>query len=297
MQQPYLFISHASTDAEYTEFIATRLEDAGYRCWVDVNSIADGSTWTREIEKGVRECGALVVILSANALVSDWVENEVLLATKLKKPIFIALFEDITLPIYLINRQYSDFRRRREAGMKKLLAGLASVSLTEPEALNKTQQKKLSPNPNELNFFRYLEKASGAENARIAKEIFAFATEHTDNVSFSGRKEPAFHAHVYVGPGGVLVFSLRAYRRQPAVEIPLGYFMEFPPYDDRKARLDVLRSLNALLPAGIDPFEDARADRKPNVPLIPVLATADNLAAFQQILTGIIDHLRLISNS
>jgi hypothetical protein len=297
MQQPYLFISHASADTEYTEFIATRLEDAGYRCWVDVSSIADGSTWTREIEKGVRECGALVVILSQAALQSDWVENEVLMAAKLKKPIFIALFEDVTLPIYLINRQYSDFRRRREAGMKKLLAGLGGVSLTEPVSLNKTQQKKLSANPNELNFFRYLEKAHGAENARIAREIFAFATEYADNVSFSGRKEPAFHAHVYVGPGGVLVFSLRAYRRQPAVEIPLGYFVEFPPYDDRRARLDVIRSLNALLPAGIDPFDDARADRKPNVPLIPALADAESLAAFRAVLTGIIDHLRLISGS
>ena len=52
MTQPYIFMSHSSKDREFTTRIAERLQKAGFRCWVDIEDIPDGSTWPREIEKG-----------------------------------------------------------------------------------------------------------------------------------------------------------------------------------------------------------------------------------------------------
>lgn len=298
MNKPYLFISHSSKDNEFTEYLAQRLTEANYRCWVDVESIPDGSTWPREIQKAVENCGALIVVMSENARQSEWVERETMLALELRKPVFIARIDDAPLPIHLINRQFSDFRKRREPALKKLLAALAAVSLTEPEPVPTSRDKKrLSPRPNEHNFFRYVEQLpNGAENARIARELFAFAQANADSVTFSGRSAPAFHAHVWVGPGGVLVYSVRAHASHPAVEVPLQYFKEFPPYDTVEARLKVVRTFNRLLPK-TQQLDDSRADRRPSIPLLPSLETGAKLDTFKTVLEEIIQNLRNSSSS
>jgi hypothetical protein len=136
----------------------------------------------------------------------------------------------------------------------------------------------------------------GAENARLARELFAFGQENADSVTFSGRSAPAFHTHVWVGPGGVLVYSVRAYARNPAVEVPLQYFKEFPPYDTAEARLKVIRVFNRLLPAN-EQLDNSRADRRPNIPLLPSLATAEKLETFKAVLGEIMQNLRNSSSS
>ena len=298
MRQPYLFISHSSKDEEFTEYLAARLTEAGYQCWVDVESIPDGSTWPREIQKAVEQCGALIVVMSELARLSEWVERETMLALQLNKPVFIARIDDTPLPIHLINRQYSDFRKRREPALKKLLNALATVSLTEPQpALTPREARRLARGPNEKNFFKYVEQLpEGAENARISRDLFAFAQAESDTISFSGRSEPAFHAHVWVGPGGVLVFSLRAFASHPAVEVPLQYFKPFPPYDTLEARLDVIHAFNRLLPEN-EQLDDSRAERRPTIPLLPSLATPDRLERFKAIMAEIMQNLRNSSSS
>jgi hypothetical protein len=293
MEQPYIFVSHSSKDKDFTKYLAKRLTEAGYRCWVDVESIPDGSTWPREIQKAVESCGALVVVMSEHARLSEWVERETMLALELRKPVFIARVDEAPLPIHLINRQYSDFRTRREPALKKLLTALNAVSLTEPQPKpTPREEKRLSPRANEHNFFKYVEQLpDGAENARIARELFAFAQANADTITFSGRSAPAFHAHVWVGPGGVLVFSLRAYASHPAVEVPLQYFKEFPPYDTYEARLKVLHVFNRLLSSS-EQLDDSRADRRPSIALLPSLSTPSHLDTFKTVMGEIIQNLR-----
>lgn len=292
MQPPYLFISHSSQDDDHTAYLAEKLSTAGYRCWVDVESIPDGSSWPRMIQEGVENCSALVVVMTPNARASEWVEREILLAQQLRKPVFVAMFEDVTLPIYLINRQFSDFRKRRETGVKRLLAALKQAPLAEPAPdATVRERRRLSPNPNEHNFFKYMEQLpDGAENARVAKEIFGWASELADNMTFSGRTIPAFHAHVWVGPGGVVIFSLRCFPKQPAVEVPLQYLTEFPPYDQSETRLRALAVLNSLLPvdAQLDP---SRADRRPTVPLT-ALSRQAAMAHFRALIERIAEELK-----
>lgn len=264
---PYIFISHSSRDADITAFVADGLRAAGYACWVDVASIPDGSTWPREIEKGVRECAAMVVVHSANSVTSDWVLAEILLAIELKKPILIARFDDTPLPFVLITRQANDLRTRRKAGLKRLAERVGTMLAAAPPALSPVQVARQSPDPNRHNFFLYVEQLpDGIELARIARDVFQFAKANADNITFSGRTVPAFHAHAEIGIGGVVMYSLRAYQKQPVIEIPLQYFMEFPPFDDRAVRLDMLTRINALLPAS-GRLDDARADKRPSVPL------------------------------
>ncbi|MGQ9907967.1 MAG: toll/interleukin-1 receptor domain-containing protein [Candidatus Flexifilum sp.] len=293
-ESPCLFISHASTDTEYTEYLVDRLRASGYRPWVDAENIPPGAAWVRAIEDGIARCSALIVVLSAAARASEWVEREVLLAYELRKPVFIALFEDIALPIWAINRQYSDFRKRRETGLNRLLAALAAADLTAPMTLTPAQAKKLSPLPNETNYFKYLEKTYSSATAQVARSLYDWMRAHCDNISFSGRREPAVHGHVYVGPGGVLIASLRAFRVNPALELPLAYLADFPPYDQPEMRLQIIHTLNTLFPPG-QGLADDRADRRPTIPLLPTLATPERQAVVTGILAEIVEHLHLIS--
>ena len=290
MTQPYIFMSHSSHDRDFTTGLAERLQEADLRCWVDVDDIPDGSTWIREIQKAVEGCGALLVVMSKDGRESEWVERETLLAMELRKPLFIARIDDTPLPLHLINRQFSDFRTRPEAAIKKLIAALKRTPLTEPlPAPKPTEQKKLSPAPNRLNFFKYVEQLpDGAENARIARALYDWAEPEFDHVIFTGRKEPAFQANLSVGPGGVTVFSVRAYAKQPAVEVALQFLMNFPPYDDRDQRLRLLRRLDPFVAA---PFADDRADRRPNVPLTALSDAADR-QRFIDLIAEIVTALR-----
>jgi hypothetical protein len=286
MENPYLFISHSSKDARATSYLADGLRDAGHRCWVDVAAIPDGSTWVREIEDGVRGCAALIVVMTEHSRASEWVEREALLALELKKPVFVARFDDAPLPIHLISRQASDFRKRKSPALRKLVAALETALAATP-----APDPRPAPDPIKHAFFKYLEQfENGPENARIARELFLFTRAEADNLTFSGRSQPAFHAHIYIGLGGVVAYSLRAYPRQPAVEVPLQYFMEFPPYNERDERLKVLHALNELLPEG-ERLHDDRADRKPTVPLSAISDPA-RYAALLQTLTTLITTLR-----
>jgi hypothetical protein len=83
---------------------------------------------------------------------------------------------------------------------------------------------------------------------------------------------------------------VRAYRRQPAVEVPLQFWMNFPPYEQAKARKGILSALNRLMPKG-EQFAVDRADLRPNLPLVRALAAADHAEQFQQIMGNIITRL------
>lgn len=291
VKKPYIFISHSSQDKDSTQFMAAQLREAGYNVWVDVDSIPDGSTWPREIEKGVRNCGAMVVILSKLARDSEWVERETLLAMDLRKPLFIALTEDLPLPLHLLNRQFTDFRQDREAAARKLLDALEEISLTDP-AIN--QPPVLSPQPDEDNFFKYLEQLpQGKENALIARELYKWTKKFADSITFGGKFTPGFHARIKQGDDETTVFSLWAYARQPAVQLQFQYLSGAAPYTDRRLRLSTLASLNRLLPER-DRLLSEKADRRPTLPLIPTLNNAENMETFQEIIAEIFDNLRSV---
>jgi len=283
---PYIFISHSSEDRDFAVKLAEGLTAAGFRPWVDVDAIPDGSSWAREIEKAVTHCGALVVVMSKPARESEWVERETLLALELHKPVLIARLDDTLLPISLINRQATDFRKKYDPAIKRLITALGKVSLDKPTGV---EPAKLSPTPNSLNYFTYMEQLpNGVENARIARILFDWAKDNTDSLTFSGRSEPAFHAHVWVGAGGVVVFSVRSFSKQPSIEVPLQYLMSFPPYDAQDRRMGVLAALNQLTST---PLEDTRADRLPTLPLTN-LATDAALDSFKAIISEIVKNLR-----
>ena len=87
-QQPLVFLSYSSRDERHAGSIIAELRHRGIGVWVDRDSIAGGERWRASIERGIRRCDVVVVLLSNN--VTDhphWVESELGLAQSAAKRI------------------------------------------------------------------------------------------------------------------------------------------------------------------------------------------------------------------
>lgn len=100
-----VFISYSRKDITFIEQLAADLKLASVDAWYDLSGLEGGSRWSREIEKAIKDSEYVIVVLSPNSVVSEWVEEEILLARKLKRKIIPLLYKpcDIPLGFHTIN--------------------------------------------------------------------------------------------------------------------------------------------------------------------------------------------------
>lgn len=288
-QRPYIFLSHSRQNLPHRDSFIERLTNAGFTLWYDERDIEPGSRWTKSIENAIKNCAAVVLIHSAESVQSRWIERETLYADELEKPIMMAQMDETPIPFSMKELQAIPFHTHPDAGFERLIKALNKIStLKNPEKAIEKQKKALRDH----RFFKHLKKLPDGELcAQTALDLLAWAEANVDEISFTGNKEPALSAVLWIGNGGLSVFRVRAYPRQPSIEIPFGDLAAFAPYDQLAERLRVLRRLNFLMPAG-EEFEEARADRRPNLPIARALATPEALADFKQLLDTMVAQLR-----
>ena len=295
MTQPFIFISHSSKDNDLVRKLGTDLRSAGFNVWIDFEAIQDGERWLHSIEQGVSDCGAAVIVMSAGARESEWVEREALMLLDLRKPIFIAMIEKTPLPLHLITRQFTNFMVDYDKGLKSLTKRLRDVLNNVPEAVEEAISKpeiNISPDPSEDNFFAYVaQMEDGEAMSLIAQDLYYWAKKETDSIEFGGRHSPCFHARVTVDGKDVTVFTVQAYLRNPAVLVPFDYLGKYAPYTNGKVRLETLRELDRVLPDK-ERFNDTRANRRPSIALAHLLGDAERLEHFKGIASEIINRLR-----
>jgi CheY-like chemotaxis protein len=283
----YIFISHSTEDNEITSTLGEALTEEGFEVWIDFDDIASGQRWLLTIQKAIEDCAALVVVMSRSSRDSEWVERETLLAMDLMKPIHTVLINDLPLPLHLINRPVTDLRSSDPEAVKKLAQGLRKLNLSSKP---RRTPKKLSPLPDQDNFFDYVAKLpDGKQNTLVAKDLYSWAKQHADSVEFGGKITPGFHVRVWIGDDAVTIFSVWAYPRSPAVQVQFAYLSDYPPYDDTNLRRSTLRSLGRL---SDNPLIDDQVDRRPIFPLASTFDSAEKLDTFKQIAQEIIDNLR-----
>lgn len=71
-----VFISYASKDSNAANTIADKCKNLGLDVWIDSNEIEAGEKWRDKIESAIRSCDVVVIIISKDALSSDWVNKE-----------------------------------------------------------------------------------------------------------------------------------------------------------------------------------------------------------------------------
>lgn len=75
---PRVFISHSSLDRQFVDRdLMPVLREAGIDTWYATNDIATAVEWERSIRDGLNSCDWFIVVLSPEAIESEWVRTEV----------------------------------------------------------------------------------------------------------------------------------------------------------------------------------------------------------------------------
>ncbi len=122
-----VFVSYSHQDKSFAKKLAGKLESQGMKVWWDFDSLKGGQDWQKEIERGIKQCDFFLVALTPEAIVSEWVGNEIAYAINAQKTIIPLHLKKCDIPIGLIKKQYIDFEKQtQKEAIKELLEILKS---------------------------------------------------------------------------------------------------------------------------------------------------------------------------
>jgi hypothetical protein len=104
-----IFISYSRKDIGFVRKLAGDLEKAGYDVWWDLTDLRGGDDWPRVIPAAIESSQFVIVVLSPNSAVSDWVEKEYTQALSLRKKIIPIMLTQSRLPFALNTINFIDF--------------------------------------------------------------------------------------------------------------------------------------------------------------------------------------------
>lgn len=110
-----VFISHSSNDKQFVRSLAVDLAAIGHQPWLDEWEIFAGESIVERVGAGVEDADLMVVILSRNAVVSKWVENEWQAkywteVNERRVAVIPIVLDDCEVPTLLRAKKYVDFR-------------------------------------------------------------------------------------------------------------------------------------------------------------------------------------------
>jgi hypothetical protein len=137
-----VFISHASEDNAAAKRLTKRLKDDGFDPWLDLERLLPGQDWNLEIEKAMRESGAILLCFSKESVAKEsYIQKEYKRAMRIQeeKPegtIFVipVRLDECELPFYLREIQWVDYPEDYD----RLLAAL-QIRSGSKSATNKKQ--------------------------------------------------------------------------------------------------------------------------------------------------------------
>ncbi|MDQ0641079.1 hypothetical protein QF042_004644 [Pedobacter sp. W3I1] len=120
-----IFLSHTSFDKPFVEKLANDLTRLGINVWFDKWEIKVGESLFWKIEEGIRANEYLGIILSPQALTSEWVRSELGAAfakqIRGKKIVVLPiLYQDCDIPLLFQDRKYANFKNDYNEGLCEL---------------------------------------------------------------------------------------------------------------------------------------------------------------------------------
>ena len=88
------FVSYSRDDLDFVLRLCQDLRQAGAAIWLDKLDITPGEEWDLAVERGLAECGRMLVVLSPRSVASQNVLDEVGFALTKKKVVVPVLFQD-----------------------------------------------------------------------------------------------------------------------------------------------------------------------------------------------------------
>ena len=103
------FFSYARKDTEFALKLAQKLRAAGVDLWLDQLDILGGQHWDLAIDKALKTCQGMIVILSPESVASYNVMDEVSCALEERKLVVPVLLRRCDIPFRLRRVQYIDY--------------------------------------------------------------------------------------------------------------------------------------------------------------------------------------------
>ena len=128
-----IFVSYSHIDLPVVEnSLVPIFRSAGCHPWYSVDSIRGAERWERSILDGLQTSEWFVVVMSPDAIKSEWVRLEVHWASEHRQgriiPIMVSVCDPWDLHMRIGSLQYIDYRSPSEAARSKLLAILETVA-------------------------------------------------------------------------------------------------------------------------------------------------------------------------
>ena len=128
-----IFISQSGKDNAETDALAAWLGNQGHTAYFidydEKSGISAGIDWERLLYRRLRQCQAVIALVTPNWLASKWCFGEMVLALENGKPIFPIKLETCELPGLLSGIQTIDLTVDRESGYRRLALGLKEHGL------------------------------------------------------------------------------------------------------------------------------------------------------------------------
>lgn len=155
---PSVFLSHSSVDKPFVKKLAKDLNQMGVNAWFDKWEIKVGESITWKIEEGIRENEYLGIVLSPEALQSEWVKSEIsagwVKQMQAKKRLVLPIYyRQCSIPYFLADRKYADFRQDYQNGLEELAAVL-NISNIDTISIDNWRKFAKKKNNNEWKKFR-----------------------------------------------------------------------------------------------------------------------------------------------
>jgi len=134
IQRDFCFVSYARADERFALRLAEDLRRRGIAIWIDQLSIRTSEHWDRAIERAIRGCSSVLVILSPRAVVSENVADEITLAVDGAKTIIPVMIEPCRLPLRLSRMHLIDATSAYELVLGQCLAAIKVAAMITPHA-------------------------------------------------------------------------------------------------------------------------------------------------------------------
>jgi hypothetical protein len=133
---PQYFLSYARADSPFALRLTGDLRASGVDVWLDQNDIKPSTRWDRAIEAALRDCAAVVVVLSPRSVASENVLDEVGFAIDSGKSVIPILIEPCDIPIRLSRLQRVDFTGDYRTALERCRVVLGGI---DPELVQRAE--------------------------------------------------------------------------------------------------------------------------------------------------------------
>jgi formylglycine-generating enzyme required for sulfatase activity len=146
-----IFVSYSRKDLTFIERLAADLKKYQFKVWYDLSNLEGGSRWYKAIEQAIKDSQYVMVLLSPDAIASEWVNDEVAFARTHKKKIIPLYYRPCELGLVYVSLNYIDVQGQNySANFDKILRALNVSTVgrdsipTPPAAPKQSQAESLT---------------------------------------------------------------------------------------------------------------------------------------------------------